>query len=180
MTGQQQLQQSNSSLPVLCGECPGWVNFVTRKGSERLLRCLSKVNSIMGVAGEIIARDSIRSGDDAKAAATSSLEPPPHPPPRQLLHVHVAPCYDKRVEAYQISAAARRSDGEGDDADDPPELSSSGTGKSASYNGMVDLVLSTEELKLLLDSYLAQKNCTFAEIVPSSSSSSPPPPPFFP
>jgi len=111
----------DSQLPLLCAECPGWVNYVFRRGRSRLERHLSNVKSTMAISAALFQ-------NITQLSSSQSLK---------TFHIHVAPCYDKRIEALQHTTKDARN---------------------------IDLLLTTEELKAVLDETLRRQHQGFADI----------------
>eukprot|EP00467_Chlorarachnion_reptans_P009143 CAMPEP_0114517360 /NCGR_PEP_ID=MMETSP0109-20121206/17849_1 /TAXON_ID=29199 /ORGANISM="Chlorarachnion reptans, Strain CCCM449" /LENGTH=476 /DNA_ID=CAMNT_0001697869 /DNA_START=245 /DNA_END=1672 /DNA_ORIENTATION=- len=89
--------ESLDNLPVICSECPGWVSYMSKRAPLNVLRCQSRVKSTMAIASEILShlkweRTGRNSNDSTVDFVLNSSS-------QEFRHIHVAPCYDKKLEA---------------------------------------------------------------------------------
>ncbi|KAF5396599.1 Cytosolic Fe-S cluster assembly factor NARFL [Paragonimus heterotremus] len=112
---------SDTSLPLFCGICPGWICYAEKTHSVQLgsssfsiVPHLSTVRSPQQITGRLL-----KSGD-----------------PHSIYHVSVMPCFDKKLEASRSEFAT---------------VSSTSPANEESLVPDVDLVLATNELFDLLE-----------------------------
>jgi len=79
----QRKKQSPETLPMICSSCPGWICYAEKTRPE-LLPLISTTKSPQQVMGTIV------KGYFASVASIS---------PKQIYHVTVMPCYDRKLEA---------------------------------------------------------------------------------
>ncbi|XP_030194303.1 cytosolic Fe-S cluster assembly factor narfl [Gadus morhua] len=80
----QRKEQDKSALPMLTSACPGWICYAEKTHGEFILPYISTTRSPQQMMGSLV-KDYF-----AEAQGLS---------PRQIFHVAVMPCYDKKLEA---------------------------------------------------------------------------------
>lgn len=84
----QQPHPSSASSPpqvcVLCSECPGWVCYAEKTQGQKIIPYMSTTKSPQQIMGTIVKR---------RLAAEHHVDA------RDIYHVTVMPCYDKKLEA---------------------------------------------------------------------------------
>ncbi|OLY83593.1 Cytosolic Fe-S cluster assembly factor NARFL [Smittium mucronatum] len=124
---------SGSTTPLISSWCPGVVCYA-EKSQHNLVDCFSKVKSPMQIMGSFI---KTRSSDSFMLF-----------PAKNIYHVAVMPCFDKKLEASR------------------PEFSSPGDPNSR----LVDIVISTSELLSLFSKLNIDFSCSIPDSYPLASS----------
>ncbi|CEH18251.1 Nuclear architecture related protein [Ceraceosorus bombacis] len=93
-------------LPMLASACPGWVCYAEKTHGE-LLPLLSRTRSPQQISG-ILAKQIL----PAAATLASSTARNPSGKTRQVYHLSVMPCYDKKLEASRPDFANAGADGQ--------------------------------------------------------------------
>ncbi|CAD6919138.1 unnamed protein product [Tilletia controversa] len=90
--GEGNATSEEASLPMLASACPGWVCYAEKTHSE-LLPLMSRTKSPQQIAG-VLAKHFL----PLSATSISNIGTAPSEP-REVYHVTVMPCYDKKLEA---------------------------------------------------------------------------------
>ncbi|KAJ3601724.1 hypothetical protein NHX12_032691 [Muraenolepis orangiensis] len=80
----QRREQDKTALPMLTSSCPGWICYAEKTHGEFILPYISTARSPQQMMGSLV-KDYF--------AGAQGLNP------RQIFHVAVMPCYDKKLEA---------------------------------------------------------------------------------
>ena len=91
-------------LPLFTSSCPGWVCYA-EKTQPAVLPLIATTKSAQQIIGSVL-KALIRPLLNSREAGGAEV----HQRPRDIFHVAVMPCYDKKLEASRLVGYRRRYD----------------------------------------------------------------------